>query len=134
MSIFSNLTTTLYKYPFRIFNYYGRITIWIISCIYSFGSQNFRSGATFIMIYIVESLGKKLQPLMSNLYLSSKSRTKLLSFSQGIFNLRSQTTVPRCYRLGFHSWVVATETQGNHFKPTLRLVASPTNLERALSY
>ena len=71
---------------------------------------------------------------MSNLCLSLEFRTKLLSFSQGRFNLRSPTTTPRCYRSGFDSWVVATETQGSHFKPTLRLVASPTNLERALSY
>lgn len=39
----------------------------------------------------------------------------------------------RCHS-GFDSWVVATKTQGNHLKPTLRFVAMPTNLERALSY
>ena len=42
--------------------------------------------------------------------------------------------MPRCYCLGFDSWVVGTETQGKHFKPTFRLEASPTNLESALSY
>ena len=39
-----------------------------------------------------------------------------------------------CYHSGFDSWVVATETQGNRFKPTFRSTTIPTNLERALSY
>lgn len=37
------------------------------------------------MVYIVESLGQKLQPLLSNLCLSLELTTKLLSFSVGRF-------------------------------------------------
>jgi hypothetical protein len=39
----------------------------------------------------------------------------------------SLAPAPRCYHSGFDSWAVATETQGNHFKQTLSLVARPTN-------
>ena len=42
--------------------------------------------------------------------------------------------VPRCYHSIFLAQLDQLEPQGNHLKPTLELVDSPTNLERAISY
>ena len=79
-------------------------------------------------------LGQKLQPLMSNSCLSSEIRTKLCHKPGRGLIFVSLATTPICYHSGFDSWVVAIETQGSHFKTTLRLVTSPTNLERDISY